>query len=250
MHSVLFRAMLVTSLRDKITLFYSLLLPVVLMFGLGMYFNEPAQQLRIVCGITAVSTLFWGMQGIAFQIHWQRSKGVYKLLMLTPMPLITFIIVMIMARTVIGVAINSVIWLVGMISFRLEFTVLVAVLTFLIIILGTLCFTGIGFVLANMARNEAHINMLSNLQQMPMIFMSSAFYSLSGAPQWVSVVGKAFPFEHYVQLLTNVHLTKSTVSMITLIVLILYIAISVFVSSVTFRWDTNSNQALLKSQRA
>ena len=61
--------MLSTSVRDKTTLFYSLAFPLLLMIGLGYYFNEDSVQLQIVAGVTAVSTIFWGMQGIAFQVH-------------------------------------------------------------------------------------------------------------------------------------------------------------------------------------
>jgi len=250
MLNVLMRSMLITSLRDKITLFYSLLLPLILMFGLGLYFNESDQQLRIVGGITAVSTLFWGMQGIAFQIHWQRSRGVYKLLKLTPMPLITFIAVLIAARTLIGVIIHAVIWLSGMLSFGLELSASTVVFTVIIIVLGTFCFTSIGFVIANAARNEAHINMLSNLLQIPMIFMSSTFYSLSGAPEWIAVVGKLLPFEHYAQLLANVQHAGSMISLTNLMVLLLYIFIALVIASVTFRWESHMNLSLVKSRSA
>ena len=67
MYPIIFKSMLTTSVRDKITLFYSLAFPLILMLGLGYYFNESHQQLQIVAGVTAISTIFWGMQGIAFQ---------------------------------------------------------------------------------------------------------------------------------------------------------------------------------------
>jgi len=248
MLKVQLRSMLVTSLRDKITLFYSLLLPIVLMFGLAIYIDKPEQQLRIICGITAISTVFWGMQGIAFQVHWQRSRGVYKLLKLTPMPLMQFIAVMIVARTVIGVAMNWSIWLIGMLSFGMKLTAWSIGLTLLVIVIGTICFTSIGFVIANAARNEAQINMLSNLLQMPMIFMSSAFYSLNGAPDWVAFVGRLLPFEHYTNLISTMQSAGSSISILSLIVLVIYIMIAILIASITFRWDTN--QVILKSSTA
>ena len=42
---IIFKSMLATSLRDRVTLFYSLAFPIFLMIGLGYYFDEGGQQL-------------------------------------------------------------------------------------------------------------------------------------------------------------------------------------------------------------
>lgn len=249
MNSVLFRSMVITSLRDKITLFYSLLLPIALIIGLGMFFDEPLQRLNIVSGITAVSTLFWGMQGIAFQIHLQRSRGVYKLLKLTPMPLLSFITVLVLARTIIGVVIHVVIWLFGIILFGLQLSFILVILTLLWFTLGTICFTSIGVVLGNLARNEAQINMFSNFAQIPMIFMSEVFYSLQAAPAWVAAVGKLLPFEHYVNLMKDAHTLVGTLNGVALMVLVLYTVLALLVAVLTFRWDEDASPRTKRTRR-
>lgn len=249
MFQVIFKSMLMTSIRDKITLFYSLAFPLLLMIGLGYYFNEDYQQLQIVAGVTAISTIFWGMQGIAFQIHVQRNRGVYKLLKITPMPLPLFIIIMVLARTFIGVLMNIVVWLVGIVLFTINVTPMAAVNTFLLLIVGSLCFTSIGFVISNLARNEAQINMFSNLIQLPMIFMSEAFYSLRNAPEWVVFIGKILPFEHYAKALRGLMVEESGVLLTGYGIPIIYLFLALFLSIRTFKWDSSQEGERIKHSK-
>ena len=243
MFQIIFKSMLSTSVRDKITLFYSLAFPLLLMIGLGYYFNEQYQQLQIVAGVTAISTIFWGMQGIAFQVHVQRNRGVYKLLKLTPMPLASFIVIMVLARTFIGVLINIIVWLVGIFTFSIDLTSLTVVNTFLLLIVGSLCFTSIGFVISNLARNEAQISMFSNLIQLPMIFMSEAFYSLKNAPEWVVFIGKMLPFEHYVKALRGLMLGENSVLLAGLGIPIIYLVFALLISILTFKWESDQERS-------
>ena len=246
MFQVVFKSMLSTSIRDKITLLYSLAFPLLLMIGLGYYFNEDYQQLQIVAGVTAISTVFWGMQGIAFQVHVQRNRGVYKLLKITPMPLVSFIAIMVLARTVIGVLMNIVVWIVGIVLFSIDVTSMAVLHTFLLLIVGSLCFTSIGFVISNVAQNEAQINMFSNLIQLPMIFMSEAFYSLQNAPEWVLIIGKLLPFEHYVTALRGLMLEESGVLLTGYSIPAIYFVLALFISILTFKWDNNQESNRVK----
>ena len=238
MFQIIFKSMLSTSVRDKMTLFYSLAFPLLLMLGLGYYFNDDYQQLQIVAGVTAISTIFWGMQGIAFQVHVQRNRGVYKLLKLTPMPIALFIVIMVLSRTFIGVLINIVVWLVGIFIFAIDVTFIVVVNTFLLLIICSLCFTSIGFVISNLARNEAQISIISNFIQLPMIFMSEAFYNLKNAPEWVIFIGKMLPFEHYVKALRALMLDESSVLLAGFGIPIIYLVLAILITIPTFKWES------------
>ncbi|WLR41796.1 ABC transporter permease [Bacillus carboniphilus] len=240
MISVIFRSMITTSLRDKISLGYSLIFPFVLLIGLGLYFDEGAMPVNIVAGVTAISTTIWGMQGIAFQIHFQRNRGVYKLLNLTPFTTFSFVTIMTLARTFLGVMINMVIWLAGMLFFQLELSLEMIFSPLLLTMLACLCFSSIGFFIANLANNEGQINMYCNLIQLPMILMSEAFYSLNSAPDWVVVLGKILPFEYYVKALKGM-LTSEYDSMIMAIISLgSYFIIMTLLAVKTFKWEQKS----------
>ncbi|RSK29002.1 ABC transporter permease [Bacillus sp. HMF5848] len=235
---IIFKSMVMTSLRDKISLFYALLFPVGLMIGLGIFFDQEMMQVKTICGVTAISTLFWGMQGISFQVYSQRSKGVYKLLKLTPMSTVSFVFIMTLARTVIGVALNMVVWLIGMFYFHIQVTYTSILATFVLVTVGTLCFTSMGFFIANLANNEGQINIFSNLIQLPMIFMSETFYSLQSTPSWISTVGNLLPFEYYVKgLITSINAYDQNTFLLGMLVPMLYMIMMVMLAAITFKWE-------------
>lgn len=232
------RTMLVSSLKDRISLFYSLVFPIVLFVGLGLYMDSPAYRERLLIGTIALGTLFWGMQGISFQVLQQRSKGVYKLLRLTPTPTFGFIIGMTMARSIIGIALNVCIALTGSVSFGISFSLSAWMLMLPIIVIGTLCFTCLGFLVANIVNNEGQINALSNLLQIPMIFGSAAFYSLEAAPAWLAVAGRCFPFAYFVEGMHAAASGQSGDAWLNILILTAFTATTLALAVLTFRWDT------------
>lgn len=250
MLTVIFRSMVVTSLRDRITLFYSLAFPIALMIGLGLYFDEGDMPVRVISGVTAISTIFWGMQGIAFQVHLQRNKGVYKLLKLTPLPIFSFVMIMTLARTVIGVILNLIVWLIGVLFLQIDFNMLTVLTTFFLLVVGTVCFTSLGFLIANFANNEGQINMFSNFLQIPMIFMSETFYSLNRAPDWVSTVGRILPFEYYVKGLRGMINGNEETLLLGALIPLIYLVVALILSVATFKWEGSQPTVVQKGKKA
>lgn len=232
---IIFRSMIVSSLRDKITLFYSLMFPIGMIIGLGLYFNNMDE--RILTGVTAIGTLFWGMQGIAFQILYQRNKGVYKMLKITPLPIGHFIIAMVLARTVLGVILNMGVWIIGVLFFQISISSEAIIGTLLLVTIATLCFTSFGFLIANLANNEGHINMIANLIQIPFILISEAFYSLSKAPGWIHFISKLSPFEHYVKALKGLTDGMMLPMGSSILILLIYTLFSFLLAVITFKWE-------------
>ena len=191
-----FHMMLISFLRDKITLFWSLLLPIGLLFGFGYYYESEQYLSRLFIGVLSLSLLFWGVS-IAFHIYWQRSRGVYKLLKLTPFSITSFIFIMTGSRTILGIGINLIVLFIG--KWILNISLTLAELLFMVgsMLLGLLCFTCLGFIIANLANNEAQISIISNIFYLPMIFGSDAFYSLINTPNWVCFLGNLFPFTYF-----------------------------------------------------
>lgn len=232
-----FKTMLSTSLRDRISLFYATLFPVALLIGLGLYFDSPEYRTVLMTGVMALGSLFWALQGIAFQVMQQRNKGVYKLLQLAPYPVLSFILTMTLARTLLGLLMNMLLLLTGFIVFGIKTSLLGLLLLVVVLAVGTLCFTCIGFFISNIARNEAQINMYSNLLYLPMVFASEAFYSLNGAPDWIATIGRCFPFSYFVEGLRLALNSDGTGILMPLLILIAFSAGAILLSTLTFRCD-------------
>ncbi|GAA0351907.1 ABC transporter permease [Bacillus horti] len=234
MLGTIFRSMLVTSIKDKITLFYSLLLPVLLIIGLGLYMDVAYHQ-TLLFGTLAISTLFWGLSGIAFQVHQQRSQGVYKLIRLTPFPTFAFILIVAGSRTVLGILINITVYVFGALFLKQAFSLSGIVGLLLVLAIGTLCFSCLGFFISNVSKNEGQISMFSNLLFIPIIFASEVFYSLQGAPQWIYVIGQLFPMNSFMQSLYQSQYGLGMLAPLGL--LMIFTCIWAVLALLTFRWD-------------
>jgi ABC-2 type transport system permease protein len=245
-----FRMMLVTSLKDKITMFYALLFPILLMAGLGYYFDSPEYRQRLLVGVVALSTLFWAVQGVAFQVFQQRNKGVYKLLKLTPFPTVSFVLSLSLARTLLGMAINAVILLIGAPAFGIAITFSGVILLLGMLLGGMFCFTCLGFLVVNFARNEGQINMLSNLLQIPMVFGSEAFYRLSDAPEWLARMGKCLPFAYFVEGLQAAAKTDVRLWGVSMFILLGFALIILVLAALTFRWDPEHKKIGMRMRKS
>ncbi|SOC08397.1 ABC-2 type transport system permease protein [Ureibacillus xyleni] len=246
MMTTIFKTMLVTSLRDKITMFYSVIFPIALLIGLGYYFDNEDYSPRLVTGVIALSSLFWGVSGIAFQVHWQRSRGVYKLLKLTPYPTISFIFLMTAARTLLGIMINLLVLTAGVLMFDVTISIISLLGSIGIMFIGILCFTCLGFLISNFANNEGQINMISNLFFFPMIFGTDTFYSLEKAPEWVSTMGDLFPLGYYVKGLRAVLEISNESPLEMIIILVIYSVALLVLAAFTFKWESNGQLQVKK----
>ena len=195
---ILFRLMLKDTLSDKISLFYAVLFPLGLMLGISLFIDAPKHS-SLLTAIIGISLLFWNLQGLAFQIFRQKSKGVYRLIKIAPMKMTEFIATMILARTFVSLVINLFIMMIGFFMLNIPFSFLQIFLWTLIMITSSLCFSTIGFFISNIAKNEGQINAYSNIMYLPMVFCTEAFYSLQNAPGFIDVIGKCLPFHYIVQ---------------------------------------------------
>lgn len=229
------KTLAISSLRDRITLFYTVAFPLVLLFSLSIFFNDPSYRPVVLTGVVAISTLFWSIQGVAFQVLQQRTTGVYKLLQVTPFSTIAFVFHLTLARTFISLLVTFFIFFVGLFYFNFSITVGAFLNLTALLIFATICFTVLGFLIANLSMNEAQVSMVSSLVCFPMIFTSEAFYSLENAPVWFALIGKLFPFHYFIQGLQAI--VHNGGSYFSLFILGLYLIAFLILTTVSFRSD-------------
>lgn len=194
----LFRTLLTGQFRDVHTLFWTIMFPIALLIGLGLYFDEPGYAERLLAGVLAMNLLFGPGMVTPFQVMSLRSRGVFKLLRATPMPTPVFIAASACARTALSLAVSAGLIAAGAIIFGVKLTIAGLVLMLPLLLIGSLCFTAVGFVIGNLARNESDTSIISNLICLPMLFASEAFYSLEHAPRWIQTISKLHPFSYLV----------------------------------------------------
>jgi ABC-2 type transport system permease protein len=207
---------------------------------LGFVFPDPGYRRQLLAGMLAVSTLFFSLNGIAFESLYQRNSGVYKLLRATPYRTITFITNLTASRSIVALLSCVLVIVVGVLVFGIAVSWQSVLLLLPGLVLGTLCFTFLGLTISNLVQNENQVAMLNNIVTLPMIFSSATFYSLSNAPAWVKAIGHVFPFSY---LLDGEHAAfagNAAGIVFPSLILLGFTVLSMLLAFVTFRWDPNA----------
>jgi len=235
-----FRTLLRGALRDRISLFFAIVFPIGTLLVLGFVFPDPGYRRQLLAGMLAVSTLFFSLNGIAFESLFQRNSGVYKLLRATPYRTITLITNLTASRSVVALLSCALVAIVGVLTFGIAFSWQSALLLLPILVLGTICFTFLGLTISNLVQNENQVAMLGNIVTLPMIFSSATFYSLSNAPAWVKTIGHALPFSYLIDGEHAAFAGNTAGVVFPTLILFGFTVLALLLAVVTFRWDTNA----------
>lgn len=245
---ITFKALIAGAQRDKISLFYGLGFPVLMMVVLGLFFEEPAYRYQLLIGLVALGAFFFTMTGTGFEVMRQRRQGVYKLLRATPFPILGFVSSLTAARGLIALLCALAVYVGGALYYGVAISLAGLLLLIPVMILGTVCFTAMGFILGNLGNNETQVAGYNNLFTLPMTFGAPIFYSLERAPQWVQMLSKCLPMSHYVEALKAAQAADLSALLLPLLMMVGFTLGTLAVAVLTFRWDPDSS--LFRFQRA
>jgi ABC-2 type transport system permease protein len=235
-----FRTLLRGALRDRVSLAWAIVFPLVLLLALGFAFPTPGYRRHLLVGMLALSVMFFSLYGIAFESLAQRNQGVYKLLRATPYPTLAFVVHLTLARGLVALLSSVLVAVVGVLVFPLAITPTSVLLLAPVLILATLCFTFIGLTVGNLSQNETQVAGLDNLVTLPMIFASEAFYSLGAAPAWVHTLSRVLPLSHVLDG-ARAALAGSPSGIVTPLLFVLgYTVLALAIAVLTFRWDPDA----------
>ncbi len=236
-HVVVFRSLLRAATRDAISIGWAVIFPLALIVGMRIAFGEGLDEMRLLAGTVAFSTIFFAVHGTGFDIHGQRARGVYKLLKASPYPVLGFIIWLVLARGALAVLAALTVAVLGGLWLGVAFTPTLLLGLVASAALGAVAFSALGVVMGNLGNTEGAVSAWNNLVTFPLLFLTETFYSLANAPAWLQLVRDILPFNHYL-LLTN-HLAAGDPLaavpelLITLGFGVAFLAVAVW----TFRWD-------------
>jgi ABC-2 type transport system permease protein len=235
-----FRTLLRGALRDRTSLAWAVVFPLVLLLALGFAFPTPDYRRQLLVGMLALSVMFFSLYGIAFESLAQRNQGVYKLLRVTPYHTLVFVMNLTLARGAVALLSSVLVAAVGALVFHIDITPTSILLLAPALVLATLCFTFTGLIVGNLSQNETQVAGLNNLVTLPMIFASEALYSLGATPGWVHTLSRVFPLSHALDAV-RAALAGSPSSMVTPLLFVTgYTALALIVAVLTFRWDADA----------
>jgi ABC-2 type transport system permease protein len=136
--------------------------------------------------------------GIAFPLITLRKTLVLKRMFATTVTPITFVISQCLSRSIQAMIQAGVILLVGILAFH--FTLVngwVGALEMLFLsFIGVLVFSGFGFLIGNIAKDEQSLPIALNLFNFPQMLLAGVFFPIDGMPKWVQYIGNNLPLAY------------------------------------------------------
>jgi ABC-2 type transport system permease protein len=193
----------------------------------------------LVPGILAMSLMNSGMIGLASAFVTYREKGILRRIRATPFPLSSFIAARITSQLVISVTQAVLLITVGILAVGLTISGNMLYVLVMIMI-GSLAFLSLGFVVSSFARNQETADSLANGFTFPMLFLSGVFFPVDSAPSWLQPITRIMPLRYLVDGLRNLMVRDSTLAAEWLnIVVLLATAVVGFLLAVRFfRWES------------
>jgi len=207
------RYQLLTFLRTPVAVFFSVMLPLVMLLLFNSLFgNErvetpqgswPLRQFYVggLAAFTAVSATF---TNLANTVPIRRDEGILKRWRSTPLPAWVCIAGFIGSAIVVAMAGVLIMFAVGIIGYGIELDpgkVPVAVVTFVIAVSA---FAALGIAVAALIPSADSAPAVANALILPLGFVSDVFIQIDEPPRWLAIVGDIFPLKPFAQTFQDV----------------------------------------------
>jgi ABC-2 type transport system permease protein len=200
------RNLLRTFWRNRSGAFFTILLPVMFLVFFGAINRDATVQLTPGGPEIGYTTFFApGMLGMAIMtgsfvalvigLTFMRDNGQLKRLRGTPLPPWAFFCGQVVSRLVLIVVEAVLVLGLGRLLFHVSLPPSAAAwATFaLAVLVGTATFTAVGVAYTRLVTNADSAPALANAAYLPLLFLSGAWFPISGLPHWLASVANAFP---------------------------------------------------------
>ncbi|MCD7035379.1 ABC transporter permease [Metabacillus sp. GX 13764] len=192
----------------------------------------------LVPGIVAMMIMSNNMNGVAGQIASWRERGILRRMQGTTLKASTFIAAQITARLML----NGLQALLVLIVAQLFFGVGVSgswltLISFVIV--GTLAFMAIGFIIASIAKTPESAGPIAGFLSFPMLFLGGVFFPIQNMPEFLQPIVYVLPISHLSHALREVmNVGASFFSLGTEFLILACWAVGAFIAaSFTFKWE-------------
>jgi len=139
---------------------------------------------------------------IIFGVATAREQGVFKRVRGTPLPMGVFLGSWVASTVLSALASVALMFVVAVPAFGVDIRYQLLPAAFVVLLLGGLTFTALGFAVASFVRRADTAPVVANLTLFPLLFISGVFYSVEGEPEWLLRIAQAFPLYHLVHAFT------------------------------------------------
>jgi ABC-2 type transport system permease protein len=149
----------------------------------------------LVPGIVAMMIMSNNLNGVAGQIAAWRERGILRRMQSTTLRASTFIAAQITARLLLNGSQAVIVLLIASLVFGTQVNgSWVLLLTF--VVMGTLTFMSIGFIIAGLAKNPEQAGPITAFVSFPLLFLGGIFFPISNMPEFLQPFVKLLPISH------------------------------------------------------
>jgi ABC-2 type transport system permease protein len=192
----------------------------------------------IVPGILALTIMQAGVIGLSLNLVMVREKGILRRIKVSPVPLTRYLGSEITATLLISIIQALMLLLVGWLVFKIHIRGN-PVYILAMIIIGSLAFLALGFLIASVARTIKTAQIASNVVSFPMMFLAGVFFPLAILPNFLAVIAKCLPLYYLGDGLRKVMIMGKGLGAVwvDILVLVVFGAICFLLSLKLFKWE-------------
>lgn len=152
----------------------------------------------LVSGLIGMTMLFTATSVSPVITPWESQMNTLERLMACPISIYTLIMGDLLASVIFGFFISLVPVLIGILMGVIPIHFLVLLLG---IMLASVCFSGLGLLLATPPTNApSNVMMISSLVKFPLVFISGIFIPLENLPYWGKIIASLSPLTYFTDL--------------------------------------------------
>ncbi|HEY0827627.1 MAG TPA: ABC transporter permease, partial [Bacilli bacterium] len=192
----------------------------------------------LVPGIVAMMIMSNNLNGVAGQIASWRERGILRRMQSTPMSASNFIAAQITARLVLNGMQALIVLLVGNIFFGTQMNGS-WLLLLMFVVLGTLTFMAIGFIIAGLAKTPESAGPIAGAISFPMLFLGGVFFPIKSMPEFLQPFVKMLPISHITTALRQVMNVGADLTVLWSEAALLggWLVFAFVLASFTFKWE-------------
>jgi ABC-2 type transport system permease protein len=192
----------------------------------------------LVPGIVAMMIMSSNLNGVAGQIASWRERGVLRRMQSTTLKARTFIAAQITARLLLNGSQAVIVLLIGWLVFGTQVMGSWPLLLFYVI-LGTLVFMSIGFIIAGLAKTPESAGPIAGLISFPLMFLGNVFFPVKNMPEFIQPIVKGLPITQLSDALREVMNVGAGLTDLWMQTAWLagWLVVSFIVATYSFRWE-------------
>jgi len=192
----------------------------------------------LVPGIVAMMIMNNNLNGVAGQIASWRERGILRRLQSTPLHPGTFIASQITARLLLNGAQAIILLLIASMIFGTQVNGS-WMLLLLFVVLGTLTFMSIGFIIAALSKTPESAGPIAGFVSFPLLFLGGVFFPTKSMPDWLQPVVNLLPISHLSTALRQIMNVGASLADLWSEAALLggWMLVAFVIASLTFKWE-------------